>query len=619
MKRTLWLILIVLLAGLVVACQEQPEAAPTLAPAEEPTVPEATAEPPAVPTDTPAAATAAATALPTQPPAVLPVAQFCDVVDPTLINLNTQGLYSEWQADCVEAGAYGAEPPEMGGLPQHITITFDGRASDTRLPGEPIIYIIPAAAYREAWDAAGDPLVGQQLDALARWIDRRPAAVATQQMPVLPIDEARATNDVAVQGQFLELDGWEGIRFVARFAQGPNPLTNEDLRYVFQGFAGEGDEVLVAAFFPVTTAHLPATSEEISAEDMAAIEADPATALNLATVELNALTDADWQPALDLLDELIGSLQYGGTETDGEAVEIDPTPDGRPSSYAVVSSAAGVNVRSGPSTAFPSLGLAPFGTELALIGRSIDRNWWATPINGAPDGRGWISAGFVEAVNTGALPVLAGPPLPTPVPLPTPEPTPAPQLAFWADRPQIDQGQCTTLRWSVANIQAVWVYQAGQNFEQFPATGDGSRQVCPATTTTYEMRVQLRDGSVTTQQVTVNVIPGNPLANSNWVLANIGGVGLLPGRPPTLSFGVGNYVEGFGGCNTFWGNYSLFGSNGLAMSVGTRSLVACPEDVTAQENIFLSALHSTGAFEINGDVLTLRDSGGVDLLRFLRQ
>ncbi len=619
MKKYTLIVLLVLLAAFVVACQNPPAAAPTIAPAEETPIEEATVEPPpgapAGPTETPVEATAEAT----QPPAILPVAQFCDVVDPTLIALNTQGIYGEWQADCVAAGEYGTDGPALTGLPQHITITFDGRASDTHLPFEPIIYLIPAGAYRELWDQAGNPLVGENLDALTRWISRRPTAVRAQNMPVLPIEEAQATNDVAVQGQYLAFDRWEGIRFVGRFAQDPSPLTNGQLRYIFQGFAGERDEVLVAAFFPVTTPHLPATVEEISAEEMAEIDADPVAALSLTAVELNALTEADWQPALNLLDELVGSLQYGGVETEEEIVEIEPTPDDNQTSHAIVNGAAGVNVRSGPSTAFPSLGLAPLGAELELIGRSVDSNWWATPLNGAPDGRGWVSAGFVDAFNTSALPVLAGPPLPTPVPTPTAQPTPAPQLAFWVDRAQIDQGQCTTLRWSVANIQAVWVYAVGQSFEQFPATGDGSRQVCPAATTTYEMRVQLVDGSVTTQQVTVNVIPGNPLANTNWVLANIRDVGLIPGRPPTISFGVGNYVEGFSGCNTFWGNYSAFGSNGLAMSVGQRSLMACPEDVTDQESEFLSALHSTGAFEINGDTLTLRDSGGVNLLRFLRQ
>ena len=96
MKKYPLMILIVLLAALVVACQQQPDVVPTIAPAEETPVTEATAAPEAVATEAPAEATevpAEATAEATAPPAVQPVAQFCDVVDPTLINLNTQGIY----------------------------------------------------------------------------------------------------------------------------------------------------------------------------------------------------------------------------------------------------------------------------------------------------------------------------------------------------------------------------------------------------------------------------------------------------------------------------------------------------------------------------------------------
>ncbi len=612
--------LLCLLALAVVGCRQQDAVTPTLAPAptEAATTAAATATPVAEePTAAPEATAEPATATPIAP-VVDAGPGFCELVDPTLIDLNAQGVYDGWQADCVAEQPYAEEGPRLVGLPEHIQIAFDGQSPAGRQPGEPVLYVIPADAYRALWDEAGNPLVGQLLDDIAGWVARQPNAVRTQNMPVLPIEEAGATNDVAVQGRYLEFDEWAGIRFVGRFAQDPSPLTNGQLRYIFQGFAGENDDYFVAAFFPVTTEALPATVEEISAEDMAVINADPVGALNLTTVELNALTDADWAPALNLLDDLVGSLQYGGEETTEEAETIDPPPeDVRPASYAIVSGAAGVNVRSGPSTAFASLGVAPFGAELELIGRSVDSNWWVTPIANAPNGRGWVSAGFVDAFNTNALPVLAGPPLP---PTPTPVPTPAlPSLNFWADRTTINQGECTTLRWSVANIQAVWVYEAGQDWRQFPATGDGSRQVCPMQTTTYEMRVQLRDNSTQTLPVRVNVNPGNALANTRWVLSSFGGQPLQPGQPPTLSFGVGNHVDGFSGCNTFWGNYSTFGQEGVAMSVSTRSMMACEDDLMAQETQYINALQSVGSFAINGNTLSLRDSGGVELLTFMRQ
>jgi heat shock protein HslJ len=194
-----------------------------------------------------------------------------------------------------------------------------------------------------------------------------------------------------------------------------------------------------------------------------------------------------------------------------------------------------------------------------------------------------------------------------------------PAIAFWADRTQITQGECATLRWSVENIQAVWVYPQGQNFENFPVTGDGSRQVCPSQTMTYEMRVQLRDESVSTNQVQIDVNPGNPLANTRWVLSSFGESQPIIGNPPTIAFGNGNFVDGFGGCNTFWGNYSVFEGGGLAISVATQSLVACDAAVTAQETRYMQALQNTSSYEISQDNLILRDTGGVETLRFLRQ
>ncbi len=92
---------------------------------------------------------------------------------------------------------------------------------------------------------------------------------------------------------------------------------------------------------------------------------------------------------------------------------------------------------------------------------------------------------------------------------------PGPSVNFWADQTTINQGQCATLRWNVNNIQAVWVYPQGEDYTQYPATEQSSQQVCPAETTTYEMRVQLVDGAVQIQQVTITVNQGNPLVNTN--------------------------------------------------------------------------------------------------------
>jgi polar amino acid transport system substrate-binding protein len=97
------------------------------------------------------------------------------------------------------------------------------------------------------------------------------------------------------------------------------------------------------------------------------------------------------------------------------------------------------------------------------------------------------------------------PPPATPTPVPTQ--TPSPDFQFTASPNAIQQGQCATLTWSSSNVSAVYVYEQGQPWQDYGVDGSGQRTVCPATTTTYEMRVVKPDNSVEVRQVTVFVTP----------------------------------------------------------------------------------------------------------------
>ncbi|MBK8048220.1 MAG: META domain-containing protein [Anaerolineales bacterium] len=295
----------------------------------------------------------------------------------------------------------------------------------------------------------------------------------------------------------------------------------------------------------------------------------------------------------------------------------------------------GVNVRTGPGTNFPVIGVAAFGREGEIIGRSADANWWVVAVPATQGGMGWVSASFVAASDAADVPIIASPappvvivptPAPTPTPRPQPTATPSPQMSLTADRTTITQGECTTIRWSVENVQAVWVYPQGQPYQNFPRVGQGSEQVCPAVTTTYEMRVQMRDGSVQFRQVTINVTPAapqNPLNGTAWqvtgynngrdaIVSPIGGTNL------TARF-TSNQISGQGGCNDFNGGYSVSGSNISigALGAGMR-LCSEPEGVMEQEAAYLAALQSAGTFQFDGNRLTLRRWDGATAVVFTR-
>ena len=92
-----------------------------------------------------------------------------------------------------------------------------------------------------------------------------------------------------------------------------------------------------------------------------------------------------------------------------------------------------LNVRSGPGTNFNSLGILNADDVVLLKGRNRDGTWFQIEFAGGPEGRGWVSAGFIRAEDAEALPIIseAGevvgtgtlvdtPPPPTPTVIPAP-------------------------------------------------------------------------------------------------------------------------------------------------------------------------------------------------------
>jgi heat shock protein HslJ len=204
----------------------------------------------------------------------------------------------------------------------------------------------------------------------------------------------------------------------------------------------------------------------------------------------------------------------------------------------------------------------------------------------------------------------------------TVRPSAEPQISFWADRTDLNQGECTWLRWDVQNVQGVWVYPQGADFNRYPRVGQDSERVCPDRTTTYEMRVQLRDGSVVLRQVTVNVAPpatatpiANPLAGTRWDVVQFNnGVALgtlLAGTSIRIEFGANGQITGNAGCNGFNGPYRV---NGSQISIGPlgASMASCaePEGIMQQEAEFLAALQTATAFRQDGSMLELQNAGG---------
>ena len=85
----------------------------------------------------------------------------------------------------------------------------------------------------------------------------------------------------------------------------------------------------------------------------------------------------------------------------------------------------------------------------------------------------------------------------TTVPSVTPTPFPPAQVKFVTDRSSVVPGECALLQWYVQHVTAVYLDGEG-------VVGEGTRSVCPDTTTTYTLHVEAPSGNVD-EHITITV------------------------------------------------------------------------------------------------------------------
>ncbi len=91
----------------------------------------------------------------------------------------------------------------------------------------------------------------------------------------------------------------------------------------------------------------------------------------------------------------------------------------------------------------------------------------------------------------------------------TPEPTQTPVagIIFTVDRNAIQAGECVNFAWKVDNVREVYFYAEGESWQNNGVAGEGTQVECPPVTTTFFLRVVLRDSSVEVREITIYVEP----------------------------------------------------------------------------------------------------------------
>jgi heat shock protein HslJ len=670
-------------------------------------------------------------------------------ITPDQINLDTEALGTTWEAFTVAETPYDeSTPPGPKGLPEHIEILFGGAAPESRFAPEAVMYIIPVNAYRAMWEEAGNESVSTSIDAVQQ-VAFTMVRPENGNLPALPAEEYWGPQDLAVQfaravpaDEVNETSATQtGYRFVGRWAQDANPVTNQNLRYVYQGFTNDG-YYLVSFWYPTTSPEIPNDPSEVSAESMEQFNNDYSGYMAAETARLDALESSDWVPDLAVLDGVVASLQieempsaglqektwlwtegpaqpgsseiaeiedptlyqvnYGldgivnviadcnlanfpyevnwtgqqggmlvqpgpvtlaqcapGSYSDsfinsiqaaqdyrvlaggdvlelilpagggvltlvdlvGYASSVDPVEPEAGEPTATVTAPPGANVRTGPGTEYPIIGVAPFGATGRVVGVSEDGGWWAIFIPGAPDNQGWVSDSTVEVENVENVPVIPAstlPTEPTPQPLPTATLPPSSGISFEASKTTINAGETVLLTWNVEGVTAVYMFPVGANYQNYPTTGQGSKEVMPGITTTYVLLVFNLDGSSSSESIEITVVNG--LTASQWTLLSYsspetGYQTPIPGTQITARFEANGNLSGSAGCNDYSGGFTAYDET-LQIGGLTSSRTACgdPPGIMEQESTYLSLLGRAARFTISAGQLSVFDSAGNRIL-----
>jgi heat shock protein HslJ len=111
------------------------------------------------------------------------------------------------------------------------------------------------------------------------------------------------------------------------------------------------------------------------------------------------------------------------------------------------------------------------------------------------------------------------------------------------------------------------------------------------------------------------------LLGANWVATMInngrGGVAsLVAGSEVTALFNAMGQITGKGGCNNYNGPFTTSGST-IKIGPVASTMMACAEDVLAQEMAYFKALENSATYTIQGDKLELRAADGALQVSFV--
>lgn len=182
----------------------------------------------------------------------------------------------------------------------------------TRPYGDAVIRVMPVETFPGTSTISDQVLA--QLQAflsdrapLEARVNVQPALPSEPGIPVLPV--VNAAQVIIVKPQYIDTQGWSGVRFITYYAQDLSPLTNNLIFYAFQGITADGRYV-ISAEFPLRAPVLP-DAIDFSTFDYEAFIPTYFNYLEETVAALDGLAPGDYTPSVETLDALIQSLRVG--------------------------------------------------------------------------------------------------------------------------------------------------------------------------------------------------------------------------------------------------------------------------------------------------------------------
>ena len=146
----------------------------------------------------------------------------------------------------------------------------------------------------------------------------------------------------------------------------------------------------------------------------------------------------------------------------------------------------------------------------------------------------------------------------------------------------------------------------------------------PAVPTPTTVQTTLATPMPTPVQTQVATGPGTQadLSGVTWFLVSFnhgtGSTNVLPDTEITAIF-EGNTVYGSAGCNQYSAPYQgTLNSMAIGTPASTKMSCNSPAGIMSQENYYLSTLRGASSFTVNGDILTVYDSGKNAILSYTK-